>query len=151
MKAISLWQPWASALFASRLGDPKIPLKLHETRHWEAPSWIIGKRIAIHAAKRWTRDECEFFDGLADDQKAAFASIGIARSSDLPFGAIIGTAVLTSCHPTESLLHIDDDDLFFGNFSEGRFAWRMRDGQLLPAPVPCVGRQGFFDIPEINL
>ena len=46
MKAISLWQPWATliAVGAKRL----------ETRSWE--SRYQGE-LAIHAAKRWTADE----------------------------------------------------------------------------------------------
>jgi hypothetical protein len=43
MKAISLWQPWASLLFTT----PRA--KLHETRHW--PTSYRGL-LYIHAAKR---------------------------------------------------------------------------------------------------
>ena len=49
MKALSLWQPWASAI---ALGHKRI-----EPRHWTTSYRGL---IAIHAAKRWTADEREF-------------------------------------------------------------------------------------------
>ena len=44
MKAITLWQPWASMV--------AMGLKQNETRSWAPPKALIGERIAIHAAKR---------------------------------------------------------------------------------------------------
>jgi hypothetical protein len=44
MKAITLWQPWASLV--------AIGVKTIETRAWPAPRSLIGQRIAIHAAAR---------------------------------------------------------------------------------------------------
>ena len=49
MRAISLWQPWATAI--------AVGVKQIETRHWKTD---YRGPIAIHAAKRWTRDEREF-------------------------------------------------------------------------------------------
>jgi hypothetical protein len=34
VKALSLWQPWASLI---AVGGKRI-----ETRHWPAPSWLVG-------------------------------------------------------------------------------------------------------------
>jgi len=44
MKAISLWQPWASLIACGA--------KPYETRHWAPRRELIGQRIAIHAAKK---------------------------------------------------------------------------------------------------
>ena len=62
MKAITLWQPWASLCVIPRPIDPAtfstfggaipLPFKTIETRSWPAPKSLIGQRIAIHAAKR---------------------------------------------------------------------------------------------------
>lgn len=41
MKCLCLWQPYASLI--------AIEAKRVETRHWPAPHWIIGQRVAIHA------------------------------------------------------------------------------------------------------
>ena len=43
MKAISLWQPWASLIACEA--------KRIETRSWKPPQSLIGERIAIHAAQ----------------------------------------------------------------------------------------------------
>lgn len=82
MKAITLWQPWASLCViprqvpcacggtgsivntqdggyaeACRCTGPRVPFKTIETRSWPAPKALIGQRIAIHAAKRPMRDD----------------------------------------------------------------------------------------------
>lgn len=44
MKALTLWQPWASLI--------ALGVKTIETRSWAAPKSLIGQRIAIHASKR---------------------------------------------------------------------------------------------------
>ena len=44
MKAITLWQPWAS-LIAARV-------KTSETRSWKPPQALLGERIALAATKR---------------------------------------------------------------------------------------------------
>jgi hypothetical protein len=43
MKAISLWQPWATLLV--------IGAKKYVSRSWKLPENLIGQRIAIYAAK----------------------------------------------------------------------------------------------------
>ena len=48
MKAISLWQPWASLIACGA--------KPFETRHWAPPRELIGQTIAIHAAKKVDKD-----------------------------------------------------------------------------------------------
>jgi hypothetical protein len=44
MRAITLWQPWASLV--------AIGAKPYEFRSWRPPSWVIGERVGIHAAAR---------------------------------------------------------------------------------------------------
>lgn len=43
MKALPLWQPWAQLVV--------IGAKRVETRHWPAPNYVVGQRVAIHATK----------------------------------------------------------------------------------------------------
>ncbi len=47
MKALTLWQPWASLIVLRH--------KRFETRSWKMDG-LIGERIAIHAAKRPSKD-----------------------------------------------------------------------------------------------
>lgn len=56
MKAISLWQPWAS-LIACRA-------KVFETRSWAPPLQLIGGPIAIHAAKKVDKGAAQFATDL---------------------------------------------------------------------------------------
>lgn len=139
---ISLWQPWATALLITS----PVELKPDETRHWPAPRRLIGKRIGIHAAKRDTRDEREFWDELSEADRAVFAAVGIGEYADLPRGCVIGSGILAGCVRTEeSGVEMGSPNYSWGNFAPERFAWRFVDKRFLPLPMPCVGRQGFFN------
>lgn len=100
MHAISLWQPWASLI--------AVEAKPYETRDWPPPAWLVGKRIAIHAAKHVDADavtlamECclgERGPDLVDKLRPhtyrrgneSLGKFGVAR---LPVGCVVATAVL---------------------------------------------------------
>lgn len=139
MKAISLWQPWASALFT--------PLKINETRSWRFPASLEGERILIHAAKKRDGDVIDFWTTLDVGELAAFAAIGIHRFEDLPLGYLLGTGVLTGCVRTEaSGVHEGSSEFEWGNYTPGRFAWQLRNMVRFDQQIPCVGRQGFFNV-----
>lgn len=128
MRALSLWQPWASAV--------ALGLKSIETRHW----WT-GCRglLAIHAAKRWTLDERE--------DAAMFADKFDERLRTPPLGCIVATAMLVDCRKTENLIGcISDTELAFGNYAPGRYGFILEDVRPLPRPVPWRGAQGFFEV-----
>jgi hypothetical protein len=125
MKALSLWQPWASAM--------AMGLKTVETRCWGA---AYRGQLAIHAAKRWTRDEREFAQAMG-------------LPIDLPLGAVVAVGTLEAIHQTDVIRdRLEDGELAWGNYAPGRFAWVFRNIRALPHPVPCLGRQGFFEIPD---
>ena len=156
MKAISLWQPWASAIAT---GAKRI-----ETRSWRAPLSLYGQTIAIHAAKKPPHLILRDFDqslacGLLD-------AAGVVLSSDLPLGCIVATMRLDRCphieeisiesrHASRSVLSSDGGLSFaapreeaLGDYSAGRYGWILEELRRLPEPIPCVGRQGFFDLPD---
>jgi hypothetical protein len=150
MIAISLWQPWASALFAPRPGGMRVPVKQYETRGWQMPPKYVGKPVAIHAAKRRTDDEREFWrDTVMRDPALramyaeAFRAIGIKCFGDLPLGAIIGEVVFAGSIPTEKV-ELDSVEQQWGNYSAGRWAWPTTERKVYDKPIPCIGRQGFF-------
>ena len=125
MKAISLWQPWASAM--------ALGLKTVETRHW----WT-GQRglIAIHAAKRWTAEEREFT-----------AAMGLPPV--LPLGAIVAVGELVEVKRSEQLVgQLSEQELGWGNYGPGRYGWIFRNVVALNEPVPFRGAQGFFEVPD---
>lgn len=165
MRAISLWQPWASAI--------AIGSKLIETRHWATD---YRGPIAIHAARRKVLAE---FAGLGEDEcwiAAMHPLLDESRELDangslplewhnwLPFGCVVAVAELVDCIPTnaariykqirEPRTHKDAPALAYwtewdmGNFEPGRFAWLLSSVRALPSPVPFVGKQGFFSVPD---
>lgn len=118
--AISLWQPWASFI--------AIGVKPYETRHWQPPDKYIGRRIAIHAAKRpVARYDIVWWHEIAGADAPLFK------------GAFVCTALLESVHRTET---VTEDD--YGDYSPGRFAWRLTEVQVIDPPIPAIGRQGFW-------
>src|ERR1700694_167443 len=103
MKAISLWQPWASLIACGA--------KPYETRHWAPPRELIGQRIAIHAAKKVDRDARGFAEDLmygqhkpggfdlAEKLSASMQGIpdellGLFGMATMPVGCIVCTALL---------------------------------------------------------
>ena len=147
MKGISLWQPHASLII--------IGAKPLETRSWPAHQPVIGTRIWIHAAKakddlielaEYCQDLQEGFevDEYYDKYRQALVDGGLTKIGDIPLGCIIGSAVLIWSRPTSQVR----DPGPFGDFSRGRFAWRMTEPKALPTPVPFKGKQGFFDVPD---
>lgn len=129
MRAISIWQPWASAI--------ALDLKRFETRHWEAPPSAIGKRIAIHAAKRpmgWFETSLARVYGMP---------------AEIPLGAVVAVARLVRCHRVEAVRdEITLQELTLGNYEPGRFAWELAEVQLLD-PIPYKGQQGIFRLDAV--
>lgn len=137
MKAISLWQPYATLV--------AIQAKQYETRSW-APSYTGP--LAIHAAKRWTRDQRELtarFDRYLDR-----AGWGRGLLDDLPFGAFVATAEIWSddIFQAEKIRdELEVLELEFGDYGDGRFAWRLSEVMSLWEPVPCRGYQKLWNVP----
>ncbi len=103
MKAISLWQPWASLIACGA--------KPYETRSWAPPRDLIGATIAIHAAKKIDKGAVEFAEDLmygqheaggfelADKLEASMKGaddkqMGIFGHAVMPIGCIVATARL---------------------------------------------------------
>lgn len=154
MKALPLWQPWATLVAAVE--------KRIETRGWQPPRSALGTRIAIHATKGGlTQAELHRLLGaqpFAEVLRRALgldpdaSVVGMARA--LPRGAILATATLARCVPitperAASLEARNPQEYAFGDYTPGRFAWVLTDVQPLGRPVPCKGSQGMFDLPPL--
>lgn len=127
IKALSLWQPWASLVAYG--------VKRHETRHW---STAYRGPIAIHAAK--TMDLAGAPDLLCQHVFGQF------WPKELPTGVVVAIGELTDVLQTERVAdHITPADRAAGNFTRGRFAWRIERVRRLANPIPLVGRQGLFN------
>ena len=124
MKAITIWQPWAGAVAEG--------IKENETR-----SWYTKYRgpIAIHAAQ------------LA-------IQIGWARYAELEakevIWVILATAELSDCIriTPEYISTLTEDEIALGDYTLGRYAWKLVNVKKLPEPIPARGRQGLWEWEE---
>lgn len=137
---LSLWQPWASVIFC--MDKEGVQLKKDETRHW--PTNIRG-RIAIHAAKSLEGKKDIYEEELPPN--LSWRDNYVMNLKPMPLGCILGTVEIVACHHTELIRALrSETQLFWGNYGHGRFAFELRAPQLLPAPIPYRGAQGFFSV-----
>lgn len=134
IKAISLWQPWASLV---ALGAKNV-----ETRKW---STTYRGPLAIHATKTFpdeARRLCheEPFAGiLADHYGPTFTP------DDLPRGVIVAVTRLESIVPAPILKpRLSMAERAFGDYGLGRVGWMLKDIVKLDEPVPARGRPGLW-------
>ncbi len=160
MKAITLWQPWASLIMV-------------EAKPWEFRGWNYvarkvgvkpGDRIGIHAGARPIRpneiadllarlDDANNTTGLIAEKArplleriyAAHKCRGVVEMSAILGTAVIGPPRLSAeVKPEWAALIADSDRLEHCNW-----AWPMTDVRPLAEPIPGRGAQGFFNIGEI--
>jgi hypothetical protein len=111
--------------------------KRFETRSWKRDG-LIGERIAIHAAKRPPKDLPRVLLHELEELKL--------DPSDLPLGAVLGTAAVIDFHQTELIApHLTRRELAFGDYAIGRWAWRLNDVERLPDSLPARGKQGIWN------
>lgn len=133
MKAITIKPLWAVLI--------RLHLKQFETRTW-APSY--RGPIAIHASARISQLEKELF--YTDPFYAAFKEHGITRHAQLEqfCSKVVATGELVAVYKTD-LLEVDSVERAFGDFSEGRYAWRLEKVRWLSEPIPAKGALGIWN------
>ena len=115
MLAITLYQPWATWVADGQ--------KRYETRSWSTP---YRGQIAIHAGK--SRE----FTG---------------KATAYPLGAVVAVAMLEGVIPTETAVRygrrreITEDELRRGDWTPGRYAWRLTNVTKLTSPVAAKGQR----------
>lgn len=145
MKALSLYQPWATLV--------AIGAKQIETRSWGTShrGWL-----AIHATRSFDRSDrarC-----AREPFASALQAAGFASDAGLPTGAIVAVAHLHRVgrigrRPDGAVtlegfdLPISGDELAFGDYTPGRYGWSLTSLRRLPHPVVCRGHQGLWDVP----
>jgi hypothetical protein len=117
MKAITLWQPWASLVV---YGYKTVEYRTHDRfRH------LVGSRVAIHA-------------GMQDDP--AIAKIRERypqvdwQALLMPRGVVMGTAVVISVEPAQGVAQA----------GQPLFAYKLKDVERYEAFYPAKGRQGVW-------
>lgn len=151
MKALTIWQPWASLIM--------VGAKPHEFRRWRCHKNMIGQRIVIHAGARKIKPG-EIFDLLErledpDEETGLVKELAwpilqrVARALSgapiLPTGAGLGTAVLGQPVKCTELYadQIADSD----RIDQHMWAWPVTDIEPFDAPEPMRGAQGFWNWP----
>jgi hypothetical protein len=133
MRALTLWQPWASLL--------AVGIKRHETRSWRIPPKLLGARIAIHAGSG-RAPETMISPELAEICERTFGS---GWRTTLPKGRILCTCVLGADLATEEEVDAADaDDVASGIWTPGRHAWRIDDVRPVHDSGPVSGKQGLW-------
>lgn len=143
MRAISLWEPWASLI--------RVGAKTWETRSWGTP---YRGPLLICAAKKKDEQAKELFytpvfqkpfigthPGLLD---------GYLPFECLNFGCAVAIVELVDCKRTEDIRDEEiSGQLDFGNFAQNRFGWKLKliNGSFVPFSVK--GSQGFFEVEKV--
>lgn len=170
MKAITIWQPWASLLACGA--------KQYETR-----SWATSYRgpIAIHAATRRMPSKDYFGGGFEGDVsnhlRHLFYRFDMSPRDEfrwimdnLDYGAVIATAELVECWEIEKSwrggrsegyvidlqksgresqrIYHADTEVLFGDWTPGRYAWEFANMTMLETPIPAKGGQRIWNWEE---
>ena len=136
MKALTLTQPWATLV---AIGE----------KHFETRSWGTKNRgpVAIHAAMgfpRHARDLCndEPFD-------STLLRHGYSGWGFLPRGAVLAVCEIGDCFRTAAGDDgPDEQEAAFGDFSVGRYAWRLDNVRRLSNPIVIPGHLGLWGIDD---
>lgn len=145
MKAIVLWQPWASLMAAG--------LKRNETRG--RPWSFVGDVAICAAALRWRTDVPNYAETalcrMWEHRKLFGDFKGIKELYDsLPFGKVVCVVRKTGCVPTSGDNGDDRSltplELDLGDYSPGRFYYPTADLRPLVRPVGVRGGQFVFDL-----
>lgn len=164
MKALTIWQPWATLI--------AIGAKPYEFRGWQPPKWLIGKRLAIHAGARPIKasEIRALIRALHGDENMTNPCLrkdvalpvlervldALKKSPDTLFGTKEGLTLPHSCivctvtvgEPKRGDLCAAEFGDNAGNDSdrEGTFnwGWPMLDIQPV-ASIPARGAQGLWD------
>jgi len=144
MKALTIWQPWASLIIAGA--------KPVEWRGWACPNYIRGQRIAIHAGARAAKPH-EIADIIAridDAETSLIAEIarplltGVHRLS-WPLSSVLGTAVIGDPIPALDWVRAHAPGFLDSNrIDHSKFAWPLTEIERFEPPIPARGAQGFW-------
>lgn len=134
MNAITLWEPWATLI--------AMGLKTIETRTHGRFVSLVGKRIAIHAARRrWDADapidEWLRRGWLSPDEHEAVCHLSRR-------GCVVCTAKVTK----HRMLRPDDAQAAMLTLPPGelldRHGYFLEDVERLERPIPAKGKQGIW-------
>lgn len=149
MKALTIWQPWASLIAAGA--------KPYEWRGWCAPLSIVGQRIAIHAGARPVQkpEIAQLLHQIWTNPVESSLIVKIAlplldrwhtSPGALPLSTVLCTAVLGTPITAATWAEQHATDGFDSNrIDHSKWAWPLTDLETLDPFEPATGKQGFWE------
>jgi len=134
MRAISLWQPWASWIMAG--------LKTIETRIHTRFECLAGETIVIHAAKRYDKHAFEGALSWTNNPVRLKESAFLGRHLQ---GYLLGTAKVAQFRRLDS--NDSHGTLIYCGLGD-RFGLDLIEINHFNLPIPWKGSQGIFEIPD---
>jgi hypothetical protein len=161
MKVITLTQPWATliAIGAKRIETRswatsyRGPLAIHAAKGLAS----VGGRRGLHAIVR-NRPFCDVMFAPLD------CTDSLQVCARLPLGAIVATCDLVAILRTENtpigvrgetaivgadgeyhVITMTDEEIAFGDYTPGRYAWLLANVRALPKPIPAKGAQRLWN------
>lgn len=156
MKALTIWQPWASLIMAGA--------KPYEFRSWRPPAWLIGQQLVVHAAAR--KIDWKEVDQLirlleAGGRYAAHTclhadiALPILRAAKMGFGELPMAAGLGVVRVGEPRLGTEIAQEFGAikvndstRDEHANWGWLMEQIEPFAAPFPMKGAQGLWNWPD---
>jgi len=130
LMAISLWEPWASAM--------RLDLKRNETRHWGTG---YHGDLAICSAKR-----------KMGDLEWEIARRWLPSDFVPQYGLCLCVVEIYDCQYSDDmdLDQIGEQELALGDYGPGRRVWMTRRCRPLIQPAPIRGQQGMWQLDFAN-
>ena len=150
MRALTLWQPWASLVAMG-------------AKRWETRGWGTQYRgpLLIHAAQRkpprssYSADPRKPVELRSDLVLEMVEALGVSEFETLPRGAVVAVAELVACEhlvtteQVHELLYqtygmgvgLAGREVLFGNWDLGRWVWKLDRVRPITPPVPAAGGQ----------
>ena len=136
LKAISLWQPWASLI--------SLGLKHYETRSWKTK--YRGK-LLICSTLNNPKHRREYLKIKDDLQLPSW------NEENFPHGQAIAICDLVDCieMTPDSIAEQSRTEILCGDWQVGRYAWKLENIQPITEPFAVKGKQGLFNVSSTNL
>jgi hypothetical protein len=158
MKALTIYQPYAALI--------SVGAKRFETRSWNTP---YRGPIAIHSAKKPYGEVLNEYAVHCDTCGLMHQALerALGQGFDFSYGAVIATANLAGCYLIDRIEEfrgagwktgcwdgdrwIDPpaDDLLFGDWTPGRYAWDLQNVETIIVPQRARGAQGLWEWDEV--
>lgn len=142
MKALTLWQPWATLLAHGR--------KRIETRSWR-PRYVREPfYLAVHASSYWSKA----LHGMTCQEpfRSELAQCGVRVVDQMSMSAVVGVVRVLQCVQTVEIAEggrfaglLTEKEGKFGDYTPGRWGWVCDQFLPFPEPVPCKGQRFLWE------